>query len=194
MVITLLYESFNAVIRSTQLVDTESEIDQMVRISMERMTNELRSAYWQPPAAASGSTPFLFVGEDATESKYPTDTLQFSTLSHARVSTGTPDATVSIVEYALSPVDETDTAVLMHREETAPLSPSISSLEEYELAESVVGLNFRYFDGKEWTDQWSDTAKRRLPKAVEIQLIVKDRDGQERRFITQTDIPIGQAS
>jgi hypothetical protein len=100
---------------------------------------------------------------------------------------------VSIVEYALVPIPETDTAVLMHREETTPLSPSASGLEEYELAESVVGLSFRYFDGKDWAEQWNDADKRKLPKAVEIQLIIKDRAGQERRFTTQTDIPIGQS-
>jgi type II secretion system protein J len=194
VVITLLYETFNAVLRSTQLVDEESEIDQMVRISMERMTNELRSAYWRSPSETVGSSMFMFVGQDSIATDYPTDTLRFSTLSHARVSSKNADPTVSIVEYALVPVPETDTAVLMHREETTPLSPSASGLEEYELAESVVGLSFRYFDGKDWSEQWNDADKKRLPKAVEIQLIIKDRSGQERRFTTQTDIPIGQAS
>jgi type II secretion system protein J len=193
VVITLLYETFNAVLRSTQLVDEESEIDQMVRISMERMTNELRSAYWRPPSETAGSSTFMFVGQDSMASDYPTDTIRFSTLSHARVSSGNADPTVSIVEYALVPVPETDAAVLMHREETTPLSPSASGLEEYELAESVVGLSFRYFDGKDWAEQWNDADKRKLPKAVEIQLIIKDHAGQERRFTTQTDIPIGQS-
>jgi len=192
VVITLLYETFNAVLRSTQLVDQESEIDQMARISMERMTSELRSAYWLPPTQAAGSSTFMFVGQDSIATDYPTDTLRFSTLSHARVSSGSADPTVSIVEYALVPVPESDTAVLMHREETTPLSPSASGLEEYELAESVVGLNFRYFDGKDWSDQWNDADKKNLPKAVEIQLIIKDHAGQERRFITQTDIPTSQ--
>jgi hypothetical protein len=193
VVITLLYETFNAVLRSTQLVDEESEIDQMVRVSMERMTNELRSAYWKLPSETAGSSTFMFVGQDSMASDYPTDTIRFSTLSHARVSSGNADPMVSIVEYALVPIPETDTAVLMHREETTPLSPSASGLEEYELAESVVGLSFRYFDGKDWAEQWNDADKRKLPKAVEIQLIIKDRAGQERRFTTQTDIPIGQS-
>jgi len=193
VVITLLYESFNAVLRSTQLVDEESEIDQMVRISMERITSELRSAYYGLPSQTAGSSTFMFVGQDSMASDYPTDTLRFSTLSHARVSSGNADPTVSIVEYSLVPVPETDTAVLMHREETTPLSSSASGLEEYELAESVVGLSFRYFDGKDWTEQWNDSDKKKLPKAVEIQLIIKDRAGQVRRFTTQTDIPIGQS-
>jgi len=194
IVVTLLYETFNAVLRSTKEVDAESEIDQMVRISMERMTNELRSAYWRPSSGTGGPTVFMFVGQDSSDSDQPADTLQFTTLSYARVGEGSTDPTVTVVEYALVPDPETQTSVLMHREETVPLEPSENSLEEYELAESVIGLNFRYFDGQNWLDQWSDADKKRLPKAVEIQLIIKDYSGQERQFITQTDIPIGQAS
>ncbi|HTN43316.1 MAG TPA: type II secretion system protein GspJ [Nitrospiria bacterium] len=194
VLVTLLYETFNAVLRSTQIVDQESEIDQMVRVSMERMTSELRSAYWRPSSDAGSASVFLFDGEDGTGGAQPADTLRFTTLSHALASAGNTDPSVSIVEYALIPDQETDTAVLMHREETSPLSPSVNSLEEYELGESVIGLNFRYFDGQDWWDQWNDADKKKLPKAVEIQLIIKDHAGQERRFITQTDIPIGQSS
>jgi type II secretion system protein J len=194
VLVTLLYETFNAVLRSTQLVDQESEIDQMVRVSMERMTSELRSAYWRKSSDTGGASVFVFDGEDGLGTGQPADTLRFTTLSHARVIAGNTDPSVSIVEYTLIPGQETDTAVLVHREETSPLSPSVNSLEEYELGESVIGLNFRYFDGQDWFDQWNDADKQKLPKAVEIQLIVKDHGGQERRFTTQTDIPIGQAS
>lgn len=194
MIVTLSYETFNAVLRSTEQVDEQSDLDQMVRISMGTLSNELKSAYWHPPGDKSNSTPFVFIGQDNQNGDEPSDTLQFTVLSHARVAEGAADATVSILDYELVPDLETKTAVLMHTEETNYLSLSDKSLERYELAERVIGLNFRYFDGKEWSDQWSAADQRKLPRAVEIQILFKDSAGQVRRFITQTDIPLGQTS
>lgn len=194
VIVTLSYETFNAVLRSTEQVDEQSEMDQMVRISMGIILNELKSAYWRSPSEASASAPFVFTGQDSQDGDEPADTLQFTALSHARVAEGTSDATVSILDYELVPDLESKTAVLMHTEETNYLSVSGKSLERYELAERVIGLNFRYFDGKEWSDEWSAADRRKLPRAVEIEILFKDSAGQERRFITQTDIPLGQTS
>lgn len=191
VLMAILYETFNAVLRSTRQVDEATEIDQMARSSLGIMANELRSAYWRPP---SGSTSFLFIGEDGLSGARPSDTLKFTTLSHARVSEGIMDPTLSAVKYELMAVPDTGMAVLMHGEETNLLSEK--SLERYELAERVIGLNFRYFDGKEWADEWNADAQdqRKLPKAVEIQIFFLDPSGRERQFTTQTDIPVGQTS
>lgn len=187
VLVTLLYETFNAVLRSTQQTDEESELDQMARISMGIMTNELKSAYWRPPGNPPGSTPFVFLGQDGLNATGSSDTLQFTALSHARVTTGITDPIVSLLSYEMVPVPETEMADLVHTENTIG-----NSLERYELAERVIGLNFRYFDGKAWSDEWSAEARKKLPKAVEIQILMKDYTGRERRFITQTDIPLGQ--
>jgi general secretion pathway protein J len=194
VLVTLLYETFNSVLRSTQQTDEESEMDQMARISMGIMVNELKSVYWHPPGNPPVDSPFVFIGQDDLTGTGASDTLRFTALSHARFQEGVADPTVSILEYELVPVPETETAVLMHTEETNLLSQSQDTLERYELAERVIGLNFRYFDGKEWSDEWSAADHKKLPKAVEIQLILKDYAGRERRFITQTDIPLGQTS
>jgi len=194
VLVTLLYETFNSVLRSTQQTDEESEMDQMARISMDIMVNELKSVYWRAPGGQGDSSSLEFIGEDELTSIGDADTLRFTALSRARFQEGVTDPTVSVLEYELVPVPETETAVLMHTEETNLLSQSQNSLEKYELAERVTGLNFRYFDGTDWSDHWSAADKKKLPKAVEIQLVLKDYAGHERRFITQTDIPLGQTS
>jgi general secretion pathway protein J len=190
VLVTLLYETFNSVLRSTQQTDEESEMDQMARIGMGIMVNELKSVYWHPPSSQSNGSPLEFIGQDELTGTGASDTLRFTALSHARFQEGVADPSLAILEYELVPVPETETAVLMHSEEIIPLSRT----ERYELAERVIGLNFRYFDGKEWSDEWSAADHKKLPKAVEIQLILKDYAGRERRFITQTDIPLGQTS
>jgi len=194
LVVTLSYETFNGVLRSTRQVDELSELDQMVRVSMGTMVNELKSAYWRPPGDNADATPYVFIGQDNENAENPSDTIRFTMLSHARAKEGGSDPSVSILEYELIPVPQAETAVLMHTEETNYLSLSENTLERFELAEQVVGLNFRYYDGKEWLDQWSALDRKKLPKAVEIEIIFKDSGGQKRQFITQTDIPLGQAS
>jgi hypothetical protein len=38
-------------------------------------------------------------------------------------------------------------------------------------------LNFRYYDGEEWVDDWDSKAKGELPKAIEVVLLVEDPSG-----------------
>ena len=190
IMVTLLYETMNAVLRTTRQVEETAEIHQMARISMDIMADELRSSYWRKPEEGESSA-FIFYGKDGLLGGQSSDTLRFTTLSYAR---RVVDAHLSLLEYELVPVPNADTAVLMHREETNLLSLSNQSLEEYELADQVKGLNLRYFDGKDWVDEWSAVDRKRLPEAVEIKILFMDRTGRERSFITQTEIPVGRAS
>jgi hypothetical protein len=43
-----------------------------------------------------------------------------------------------------------------------------------ELAEAIDGLNFRFYDGEEWVDEWDSKAKNGLPKAIEVVLLMSD--------------------
>jgi hypothetical protein len=35
------------------------------------------------------------------------------------------------------------------------------------------GLNFRYFDGNEWVDNWDTSERMKLPQAIEVTLILE---------------------
>jgi hypothetical protein len=52
------------------------------------------------------------------------------------------------------------------------LSGEEDAWETQVLAEEVVGLNFRFFDGSEWTDGWDSEASESYPVAVEVNLVV----------------------
>lgn len=63
------------------------------------------------------------------------------------------------------------------------LSAAVETDEEYpQLAASklqakeVSGIQFRYFDGINWQEQWDSTALNELPKAVEIVLTLRDEE------------------
>ena len=47
------------------------------------------------------------------------------------------------------------------------------------LAEEVVGIRFRYFDGYEWLLEWDSEVAMGLPLAVEIELVLAGDDAQD---------------
>ncbi len=194
VLLSILYSTFNAVVRSTEQVEDVAEVSLMARISLSLMTRDLRSAYWRPPQPGIPSGFSLFVGTDEERDGRPSDSLSFTALSHARVIDGNQDPALSHLDYALAAVPDQSTWVLLHREETNLLSLSGVTLEEFELAEKIHGLNLRYFDGEIWSNEWDAVERNALPKAVEIRIIFRDGSGHQRPFTTITDIPLGQTS
>lgn len=62
---------------------------------------------------------------------------------------------------------------------------------------AVTGLRFRYYDEvvRDWRDEWDSTEDAmldRLPAAVEIAMLVADKDGMEHDFGTIVDLPLSR--
>src|SRR5262245_49178245 len=62
---------------------------------------------------------------------------------------------------------------------------------------AVTGMRFRYYDElvRDWRDDWDSTQAamlERLPAAVEIALLVADKDGVEHDFGTIVDLPLSR--
>ena len=68
VLLTILYQSFGATIRTTEIVDQETDIYRMARISLSIMTEELGSTYW-----SENQTNTFFSGTK--------DSLRFTSLS-----------------------------------------------------------------------------------------------------------------
>jgi prepilin-type N-terminal cleavage/methylation domain-containing protein len=201
LVLAILYKSFAAMIDTTEKVEEETEIYRMARLALTIMTDELRSAYWNKDQSST-----FFTGTDEQRLGQPADSLRFTALSRHRYGEETEGPELAALRYGLetAPFEEREEPrlVLLHEEETNLLSLSADSLQLTELGEMVWGLNLRYmeqkpsassfFEGAEggWVDSWDAGEKKKLPWAVEIRLIFKDRQGQEYEFFTRTEIPI----
>ena len=59
-----------------------------------------------------------------------------------------------------------------------------------ELAEGVDGLNFRYYDGAEWVDDWDTRIRGGLPKAIEVVLLMSDPNLKRIAFSSTFPIPM----
>ena len=75
------------------------------------------------------------------------------------------------------------------------LAPKQMEPEEQVLCRSVASLNFRYFDGSNWVDEWDSTADANsLPLAVEVDIEIAhnathSKELQKRRLVQSFAIP-----
>ena len=90
---------------------------------------------------------------------------------------------------------------LVRRITTNLLSPRAIDPEEQVLCRNVRSLNFRYFDGDSWLEEWDSTADANsLPLAMEIDIQVlyntngSNKEPQVRRLIQSFAIPCGGAT
>lgn len=182
----LLYGTLDSTQRLAEATEGESEIHRQAQIALSRMVWELSMLYW--PAEA-GPTQGLLVGlnemrlgEDQKD--WPADSVRFLSLSHVRLSKDAPEGERVEVAYLL------DHDRLLRQS----LFPEGGGSSEYPLAEGVIGLELRYFDGREgrWVEDWDSTRIGRPPHGVDIQLIFRDRSGRARLFRAMTDLPMGR--
>jgi hypothetical protein len=59
----------------------------------------------------------------------------------------------------------------------------------------VTGLDFRFFDGRDWVQEWDSTDSRNFapgPFGVEIALTVTNDQGESETFTTAVDLPFAR--
>ncbi len=84
---------------------------------------------------------------------------------------------------------EVDHAVTRWAEDTGTLTTADQELEP--IAPEVTELEFLYFDGTEWIDNWDSTEMGGLPTAVHVSLGIMPRE-QLRRLTTSTGVSYGE--
>jgi hypothetical protein len=70
--------------------------------------------------------------------------------------------------------------------ENVPGEAEFSRIETIHLPE-VVGLEFRYFDGQQWTDAWDSRSRRALPVAIEVSVEIEFADDEEKTASSESE-------
>ncbi len=140
------------------------------RLVLNRMSEEIASIYFS--TSEKSNTGLL--GEDRDEYDLPADSLHFTSLSHVRWVRDSKESELSEIGYYLETDRETETSFLFRREDWNVDGTLEEGGMALELAEGIDGLNFRYHDGEEWVDDWDSEARKGLPKAIEVVLLMSD--------------------
>jgi len=173
IILVMIAGSFNAVIHSKVQGEARLDVDRQGRSILWQLANELRGAVQTP----SPQSNVLLVGLGQMGNGSPVDAITVSTLSagHRRAITGI-DAE-QVVSYSVTPNPRVRGWYILTRNQRSALMGVNGSFATppTELADNVVALHIKYFNGGDWLESWDSTAipaPAQLPVAVSIDLLL----------------------
>ncbi|HSZ23640.1 MAG TPA: type II secretion system protein GspJ [Candidatus Sulfotelmatobacter sp.] len=189
LILVMLASSFSTIAHSKVHAEGRLMVDREGRALLWQLTKELRNAV-QTPYTASNVALF---GNGHMGNGAPIDTITLSTFSggHRKALTGlTPE---TIVTYNLIANPDQQGWYLLQRSQQSGLLTSTVSPQTTTLADNILSLHFRYFDGQKWGESWESSSlpqQRQLPVAVAIQIRMGAPGGRVMDFATQVTVPM----
>jgi prepilin-type N-terminal cleavage/methylation domain-containing protein len=189
LILTMLASSFSTIAHSKVHAEGRLMVDREGRSLLWQLTKELRNAV-QTPYTLSNVALF---GSGHMGNGAPIDTITLSTFSggHRRALTGmTPE---TIVTYNLTANPDQQGWYLLQRSQQSGLLTNAVSPQTTTLANNILSLHFRYFDGQRWGESWQSSSLpqgRQLPIAVAIQIQMAAPGGRVMDFATQVTVPM----
>lgn len=186
--------TFDGIVKLRDASDSTADAFASARIALGRISRELGMVFLTHNPNLDGEprfqTVFRAVNDEAG------DTLHFATFSHNRLYRESVEADTTEISYFVEDDDEAPgLKVLLHRE-----APRIDGLPEEGgpvevLARRVQSFQLRFYDKDkdEWKEEWdSEKAEFRLriPRAIEVTLILVDLEGTEHPYSTIVLPPI----
>ena len=185
VILTIIYGSYAASIDTMDACRESTDINQMARLALGRISEDINCAL-----ISSTNERLQFVGKDSEELEgIPMDTLGFTSTSCLSLFRGAKEHRTCEIGYYIRQESDSDIFVLLRREESPPDEEPLSGGASLELAERIKGLDFEYYDGKEWLTQWNSKAREALPSAVKIALTFLNKEGMLTDFSTIAYIP-----
>jgi len=189
LILAMLASSFSIIAHSKVHAEGRLIVDREGRALLWQLTKELRNAV-QTPYTASNVALF---GTAHMSGGVAVDTIALSTFSggHRRALTGmTPE---TIVTYNLTANPDQQGWFVLNRSQQSGLLTSNPAPQVTVLANNVLSLHFRYFDGDKWGETWESPSLprgRQLPVAVAIQIQMAAPGGRVMDFATQVTVPM----
>jgi len=188
VVLSVLYWSYSAVVGSTRRYREVSDFYQTARNSLTNMAREISGAF-QPLFAEEE---LMFRGGDDWFRGMAADSLSFVTSTCLRGREDEVGSDTYEITYYRG-FGEEGGLLLMRRAPFYNLEEPFEEGEELVLAENIRSLNFEYFDGLEWWEEWDPEEQESLPRAVRISIAVgREEDEQPRNFTIAAALPLGQ--
>ncbi|MGV3773210.1 MAG: prepilin-type N-terminal cleavage/methylation domain-containing protein [Verrucomicrobiales bacterium] len=175
MILGAAYMCMSAGVAGQKLVEGRTEAAQTARAAMALITADLR-------AACVLSTNIEFAGMPRTIGSFRADNLDFGTHNYRPKRARESD--FCEVSYFTGEDRETGLLKLMRRRDATPDDQPLAGGVIEEIASSLMGVRFEYYDGYDWYEEWGDpTGKAQfslkeesnmsgLPEAVRITMLV----------------------
>ncbi|MGD9652591.1 MAG: type II secretion system protein J [Candidatus Dadabacteria bacterium] len=192
IVLTALYASFFQIIKAKERIEEELDLYHEARVVMAKITKDLAMAYPRGLVNSESTNitlPYFYGVQDGNFSS-----LIFTALSR-NPAYGTRESDQTEISYYLLPVPDSDLFALMRRD-----NPTIENEEggtQFPLSERVVGFRLTYFAGPnelgeipEPTLEWNSNEMLSLPRAVNVEIMMRDPRGENIEFSSMITLPI----
>jgi prepilin-type N-terminal cleavage/methylation domain-containing protein len=174
IILALVTGSYYGTAVATRRTEERLELLSMGRIALDRIILEINGAMLDP----NDATLHPFTGEHGGGWKDPHDQLTFYTSSFDPRPLGI-GSNFAEISYYLEKNPDLETYFLQHRMNPFPDLKQGEGGITNDLAEQVTGLGFRYQDDNEtWNSRWDSSIDGKLPRLVEITIILKGLEGQ----------------
>jgi prepilin-type N-terminal cleavage/methylation domain-containing protein len=217
IVLSIVYGVFSQTIEGKELAERRADESAGARGALARIARDLENA--RPVTVSSGepqrtsgrttTTPStfspqrgLFLARVRTEGAVAIDDLAFTTFLRRPTTTTFAASDLGIVHYFVDAIEPRSTVLALYRETCFSLSGDVfdpdkpNSAASTVVLEGVTELDFRFFDGTDWLQNWDSSDSRKFaaaPLAVEIALSTIDQDGSAQRYVTSVDVPMSRS-
>ncbi len=192
IVMAMLAGSFNAVSHGKVQAEDRLDVDHQGRAILWTLSDEFRDAV-QTPIVPSR---VLLLGQGHMSNGKPLDNVTISTLDLSHSMSLDGFGAEQIVSYTSAPNPARPQWSLLMRNQQSALSSGQGAANPAVLANNLISLHVRYFDGSMWHESWDSASLppgRQLPLAVAIDLVIADRRGRPVGFSTQVSLPMSLA-
>ncbi|HYA34298.1 MAG TPA: type II secretion system protein GspJ [Candidatus Binataceae bacterium] len=191
LILAMVASSFNVVAHSKVDAEQRLDADRQGRALLWQLTNELRGAVLTPLAPSNT----LLIGAAHVGMNMPLDSLTVSTLSAGHRRSVTGFGAEEIVTYTAEPNHKHRGTFVLMRSQSSALQRGVGSQGPRAMivADNVVALRIRYFNGVQWRENWDSTqiaANIALPLAVSITLELAASNGRTMVYSTQVELPM----
>lgn len=196
MIGALTWKSFDGAYDLKQRVEKAEDRDQTVRAALDRIAREVSMTFLSQhyDSKRFRERPTFFKLRDGRGEA----DLSFTSFAHERLHVDAKESDQAVFEYKLERDAEGNRSVFRRVKPQIDEEPDRGG-EKAVLADDVLRFTVQAWDPKdrEWRDEWDSNSPQRsgqvlIPPRVRIALTVKDEQGKERTWSTQTGIVLGQ--
>lgn len=175
LILTIIYGSYASSIDTMNYTRKKMDAFSMVRLTLSRMNEELTSSFF-----SEDDKDVMFSGEERK--------IDFISSSHERIFKDSKEYDLSEIGYFTEAAEEGESLCLWRREDRTPDDDVLEGGEKEKLMEGLKGIEFKYYDGEEWRNEWDSKQEFRLPQAVKVILKFP-----EKELSTTAFVPLGKS-
>lgn len=192
MIALMIYTAFDHTGRIRERLGGRQERDHVARVALNKISHDFRSAFL---SAHMNTVPTLVASKTAMvgRDESPGDRVDMTTFTHRRMVRGTHEGDACEVGYRVEARRGADRVYdLLRRESPRIDADPLRGGTVDVLVPDIQTFNLRYYDPTidQWIDSWDTTQATgqfwRLPSRVRINLLLRDPDGRDRKYMTET--------